>query len=186
MKNVKVMYGNKSHANGFEYKLDEENIASHWNPKANNPSDMGGFNFSTEDKILRWLIRGDTLYDVIIPENAEVVNVDSKATPNGVFRANRIIINNPRKITDKLAYNLYLKTNIPEKSYYKALAGLMVLGYKKTALKLIEDHINGDNIEIVLNEINDFIEPYKDNDNGNDTFNQIMEKLKSIKNCHIK
>ncbi len=30
---------------------------------------MGGFNFSTEDKILRWLVRGDTLYDVIIPED---------------------------------------------------------------------------------------------------------------------
>jgi len=28
--------------------------------------EMVGFNFGTEDTILRWLIRGDTIYDVEI------------------------------------------------------------------------------------------------------------------------
>ena len=32
---------------------------------------MGGFNFSTEDKILRYIFRGDTIYDVIIPDNCD-------------------------------------------------------------------------------------------------------------------
>ncbi len=182
MKYVKVMFGNKSHANGFEYKIDSINKTNYWNPKADNAKDMGGFNFSTEDKIIRWLVRGDTLYDVIIPTDAEVVSVESTVTPNGVFRSNQIIITNPRIVTDDLAYELYLKSNIPDKSYYKALAGLMVRGYKKTSLKLIEDRVNKDNIDLVLSEIEDFIRPFKDSDNSNLVFNDIMKKLIDIKN----
>jgi hypothetical protein len=75
-KYVRVMDGVKSNAGGFDYKIDEVNIANNWNPKADNPEEFGGINFGIEDKILRWLHRGDTLYDVIIPEDAEVVKVD--------------------------------------------------------------------------------------------------------------
>ena len=66
-KYLKVMFDDISGANdNLKYKLDEVNIAKNFNPNANNPKEMGGFNFSTEDKIFRWLVRGDTLYDVII------------------------------------------------------------------------------------------------------------------------
>ena len=34
---VRVMDGLKSNAGGFEYKLDEINIADKWNPNAENP-----------------------------------------------------------------------------------------------------------------------------------------------------
>lgn len=53
-KYMRIMFGTKSHAGGFEYKINEINEASNWNPNADNPEDFGGFNFSTEDKILRW------------------------------------------------------------------------------------------------------------------------------------
>ena len=52
-KYLKVMFGNKSNANGLEYKIGELNVANKWNPKLNDPKEMGGFNFSTESKILR-------------------------------------------------------------------------------------------------------------------------------------
>ena len=35
--------------------------------------DMGGFCVSTFDYIFRWLIRGDTLCEVIIPENEKYI-----------------------------------------------------------------------------------------------------------------
>ena len=73
MKYVRVMDGLKSNAGGFEYKLDEIKIASNWNPDKESGEEMGGFNFSTEDKILRWLHRGDTIYDVVIPDDADIV-----------------------------------------------------------------------------------------------------------------
>ena len=92
-KYVRVMDGNKSNDSGFEYELDKINIANKWNPREKEPAKMGGFSFSTEDKILRWLHRGDTLYDVIIPEDAEVVLCDKE---KGVWRSNKIIVTNPR------------------------------------------------------------------------------------------
>ena len=87
MKYVKVMFKNKG-AN-FEYKIGEVNIANVWNPNAKNGRDFGGFNYTTEDCILRWLHRGDTLYDVKVPENAENIKLQSATT---IYRCNRIIL----------------------------------------------------------------------------------------------
>lgn len=63
-KYVKVMFGNNSGAGSFQYKISGLNVANVWNPNADNPKEFGGFNFSTEEKILRWLHRGDTIYGV--------------------------------------------------------------------------------------------------------------------------
>lgn len=154
---LKVMFGKKSGADSsFEYKIDEVNVANNWNPNSDDPKEMGGFNFSVEDKILRWLVRGDTIYDVIIPIDAEIIDIPHPTTPHGVFRANKIIISNPRKVTDEMAMDFYLKSTIPEKSYYKAMAGCAIRGYANTARKIIEDKVNTSNIDVVLEEFKDF------------------------------
>lgn len=154
---LKAMFGQTSGAdNSFEYKIGEVNIAPTWNPNSTDPKEMGGFNFSVEDKIIRWLVRGDTLYDVTIPEDAEIINVPHPTTPDGVFRANKIIISNPRPITDELAMELYLKSTIPEQSYYKTMAGCAIRGRVNTAKKIIEDKVNKENIDFVLEEFKDF------------------------------
>ena len=150
---LKAMFGQTSGAdNSFEYKIGEINIAPIWNPSSTDPKEMGGFNFSVEDKIIRWIVRGDTLYDVIIPEDAEIINIPHQGTPDGVFRANKIIITNPRPITDELAMELYLKSTIPEKSYYKTMAGCAIRGRINTAKKILEDKINKDNIDTAIQE----------------------------------
>ena len=158
MKYLKVMFGNKSNVNeiGFEYKIGEVNIANNWNPKATDPKEMGGFNFSVEDKILRWLVRGDTIYDVEVPKDAEIIDVPHPSTPHGVFRANKIIISNPRKVTDEMAMDFYKKSTIPEKSYYKAMVGCAIRGYMNTAMQILKDKVNDKNIELVLEEFKDF------------------------------
>ena len=185
-KYLKVMFGNKG-AN-FEYKIDEVNVANNWNPKAIDPKEMGGFNFSTEDKILRWLIRGDTLYDVIIPNDAEIIDCISESAPHGVFRSNKIIITNPRPMSDEIAMNFYLKSDLPEKSYYKSLIGCAIRGYEKTSLKIIEDRVNKDNIDVVLEEVNDFVKPHQSSgtaENGNEVYKKVMKLLNDIKNSKI-
>ena len=154
MKYLKVMFKNKSSANkNIEYKVNEINISNNWNPKRTTPEEMGGFNFGEEKSIIRWLIRGDTLYDVKIPEDAEVVKVNNPSTPNGVFRTNKIIIKNPRNITDDIAMSLYKKSNIPEKSYFKAMAGCAIRGYEKTYLEIMKDKVTKENIDLVIDEI---------------------------------
>jgi hypothetical protein len=182
-KYLKVMFGNKGI--NYEYKINEVNVANTWNPSANDPKEMGGFNFSTEDKILRWLVRGDTLYDVEIPSDAEIIECQSESAPHGVFRSNKIIITNPRTMTDDIAMNFYLKSNLPDKSYFKSLAGVAIRGYRKTSLKIIEDRINKDNIDLVLSEIEDFVKPYQSSgtsENGTEVYEEVMEILQNIKN----
>ena len=141
-KYLKVMFGNKGV--NFEYKIDEVNIADSWNPNTYEPKEMGGFNFSTEDKILRWLVRGDTIYDVIIPDDAEIIDCPSESAPHGVFRSNKIILTNPRPMTDELAMNFYLKSDLPEKSYYKSLAGVAIRGYRNWIVNSFLDNFYKD------------------------------------------
>lgn len=83
-KYLKVMFDNKGVI--FEYKINEVNIADTWNPNTFDPKEMGGFNFSTEDKILRWLVRGDTIYDVEIPDDAEIIDCPSESAHLEVIR----------------------------------------------------------------------------------------------------
>ena len=181
-KYLKVMFENKGV--DFEYNIGEVKISNNWNPNTYDPKEMGGFNFSTEDKILRWLIRGDTIYDVEVPKDAEIIDCPSESAPHGVFRSNKIIITNPRKVTDDMAMNFYIKSNLPEKSYYKSLAGCAIRGYRNTCLKIIEDKVNKSNINLVLSEIDDFVKPYQSSglaDNGYEVYNEVMEILNNIK-----
>ena len=183
-KYLKVMFDNVSGANNdLKYKINEVNTANNFNSNASSPKDMGGFNFSTEDKIFRWLVRGDTLYDVIIPEDAIVINVPSESAPNGVFRTNKIILTNKRKVTDEIAMHYYKMSKLPEKSYYKALAGIMLRGYKNTCLQLIRDRVNKSNIDLVLKEINDFVGTgiSKEKDKTHKVYNEVMDILNKIK-----
>ena len=182
-KYLKVMFGNKGV--NFEYKIDKINVANNWNPNGQDPEAMGGFNFSTEDKILRWLIRGDTLYDVEIPFDAEVIDCPSKSAPHGVFRSNKIILHNPRKVTDEIALDLYRKSKLPTVSYYKSLAGCAIRGYRNTCLEIIKDKINKNNIDLVLQEIDDFVSPFNNDDTNKkelQVYDEVMKILKEIKN----
>lgn len=178
MKYLKVMYGNKG-AN-FEYKIGEVNEATIWNPSAKSGRDFGGFNYTTEDCILRWLHRGDTLYDVEIPKDADVVKLEGATT---IYRSNKIIITNPRPMTDELALEFYEKSNIPEKSYFKALGAVAIMNYKNTALQILRDKVNNDNIDEVLEEWNDFINHGDKNDRKelNALVKEIDELLNEIK-----
>lgn len=178
LKFIKVMFGTKSNAGeGFEYKIGEINETDNWHPKTMDGKQIGGFNFSVEEKILRWLVRGDTLYDVTIPKNTEVYDCDSPSAPHGVFRSNRIIINNPRPMTDELAMIFYSKSILPEKSYFKAMAGCCVRGYINTAIKIFEDKVNKDNIELAFSEFKDFINPNNKEDFGEKYLGENTKKI---------
>lgn len=98
--------------------------------KSKNGKDFGGFNFGTEDKILRWLHRGDTIYDVIVPEDAEVILCDEE---KGIYRANKIMVTNPRKLTKELIIDYY------KKQHYQIifLLNVYILCYGNKCLMLV-------------------------------------------------
>lgn len=179
---VKVMFGTTSGAkSAFKYKIGEVNISNNWNPSAEKGRDFGGFNYCDEKCILRWLHRGDTIYDVEVPKDAENIKIEVATT---IYRTNKIIIKNPRKIDDDLALHFYNISNIPEKSYYKALGAVAIMGYEKTALSILRDKVNEDNIDEVLEEWNDFTSK-KDRCFSNELVKYIKEALYEIKDKRL-
>lgn len=168
---VRVMDGINSNAGKFEYKLNEVNETTNWNPNASDPKEMGGFNFSTEDKILRWLHRGDTIYDVKIPDDAEIKKCDEE---KGVYRANKIIVSNPRKITDELVIDLYQKAVLSDKIIAQCLVTLLYKNRIKVDKFIIKDRVNKDNIKTIISEFENYIS------NGNFNYNKLFDSAKEI------
>jgi len=178
IKYVKVMFGNKG-AN-YEYKIGEVNVANTWNPTATSGREFGGFNYTTLDCLLRWLHRGDTIYDVEVPEDAENIKLEGATT---IYRCNKIILTNPRKVTDEMALEIYKISKIPEKSYYKALGAVALMNYRRTALAILKDKVTKDNIDLVLDEWNDFMKNggHGNRINSNDTVIYIDKELNNFK-----
>lgn len=153
-KYVRVIDGTKSNQGGFEFKIDEVNISSHWNSNAKDSKEMGGFNFSTEDKILRWLHRGTILYDVIIPDDAEVLLCDEE---KGVYRTNKIIVTNPREITDEIVMDLCKKTTLSDKIIAQCLVTMLWRKRTFASKYLIKNRVTLDNINEIINEFENYI-----------------------------
>lgn len=168
---VRVMDGLKSNAGDFEYKIDEINIANKWNPKTLDPKEMGGFNFGTEDKILRWLHRGDTIYDVKIPNDAEVILCNEE---KGIYRANKIIVTNPRPITDDLVIELYKISTLSDKVIAQCLQTLLWKNRLEISKFIINDRVNKENVGEFIKEFENYCVDGKFN------YDKLSEKSKII------
>jgi hypothetical protein len=176
-KYVRVMDGLKSNASGQEFKIDEVITSKLWNPKETEPEKMGGFNFSTEDKILRYIFRGDTIYDVIIPNNAEVVLVDES---KGIYRANKIIVTNPRKITEDMVIDIYKKSTLPTDRYFQCIYCLLFRRYINASKYIINDIVNLENIDEAIKEFENFASRSNGNDTGIFDYNKLFLEAKEI------
>ena len=173
MKYVRVMDGLKSNAGGFNYKLDEINISEKWDTSTLDPKKMGWFNFGTEDKILRWLHRGDTIYDVIVPDDAEVILCDEE---KGIYRSNKIIVTNPRPITDELVLELYKKTTLSDKIIAQCLVTLLWKKRKEISKFIINDRVNKDNVDDILNEFTTYAgEDNLNSESGKEIYNLLIK-----------
>ena len=58
---VRVMDKDISNASGRKFKIGEVNVSDEWDPNATTLDTIKGINFSTEESIIRWIRRGDTL-----------------------------------------------------------------------------------------------------------------------------
>ena len=145
---------------------------------------IGGFYISTYEYIFRWLIRGNTLCEVKIPEDSTIYKTVSK---NGIYISEKIILKNPIKIDDDLATKLYLKSTLPELSYFEAMAACSICGYINTALKVCNDKVNKNNIDIVISKVEEYCkrrdkENYTNNISQINSFQVLYNRLKKIKN----
>ena len=179
-KYVRVMDGLKSNASGQEFEIGKVITSNLWNTSTRDPEKMGGFNFSTEDKILRYIFRGDTIYDVIIPDDAEVIECDSKNVPHGIFRSNKIIVTNPRTITEDMVIELYKKSTLPINTYFQCIYCLLFKKYINASKYIIKDVVNNDNVDDAIREFEEFAIRSKNNDTNTFSYDKLFPEAKEI------
>lgn len=78
---------------------------------------------------------------------------------------------------------LYEVSNLPKISCFKAMTTCCICGYLNTALKVCEDKVNSQNVEIVIKEFEDFCkwrkeEKYVKNPLEIENVNILYDKLK--------
>ncbi|MCQ2977666.1 MAG: hypothetical protein MJ232_06615, partial [archaeon] len=170
-KYVRVMDKDISNMSGKKFKIGEVNVSDEWDSNATTLDTIKGINFSTEESILRWIRRGDTLYEVELPDDAEVIKCPGTFTPNGLFRTNKIIVKNPIPLTEDVVMDLYKKSNLPARTYPDVLALLAIRKFDKVCEKLIDDKVNKENID-------DYIKFYIEFENDI-TFNRFLAIVNS-------
>ena len=84
--------------------------------------------------------------------------VNSISYPNGII-FNKIIVTNPKPVTDEMAMDFYKKSILPEKSYFKAMAGCAIRGYINTAIQIFRDKVNKENVNLAFEEFKNFVTP---------------------------
>lgn len=180
MKYVRVMDKDVSNASGRKFKIGEVNVSDEWDPNATTLDTIKGINFSTDESIIRWIRRGDTLYEVELPEDAEVIKCPGTFTPDGIYRTNKIIVKNPIPLTEDIVMDLYKKSNIPEKTYHDVLAILAIRKFEKVCEELIKDKVNEDTIDEFLDDYIAFGEN-DINDNNYGLYEKYKNKLLELK-----
>ena len=184
-KYYRVIQTIKEYSDGRRFPLNEIVVGDnkvHLN--ATDRTKMGGFCISSYEYIFRWLIRGDTLCEVKIPEDTKIYKTVSK---NGIYIADKIILTNPKKIDDDFAMNLYKVSTLPEISYFKAMTACSICGYINTAIQVCNDKVNKENVDIAIRELEDFCkrrddEKYIDNPFAKESVQILYNRLKEIKN----
>ncbi len=188
-KYYRVIQTLKKYSDGRNFPIDEIVVADKKvNLNATKQAEMGGFHISTYDYIFRWLIRGDTLCEVKIPEDSKIYKTISA---NGIYISEKIILTNPKKINDDFAMELYKSSNLPEISYFKAMTACAICGYINTALKVCEDKVNAQNVNTAISEFEDFCqrrkeEKYVKNPLEMKNVKILYNKLKEFKQNHEK
>lgn len=180
MKYLKWVFGTSiSRKENQSFKIGEVMTADTWDPHNSDWDSRGGFNFTNEECALRWMSRGDTLYEVELPSDAEVFHINSTKTPGGIIIANKIIIKNPIPISNELLEYFYDKSNLPLETYFECIGLLASRGYYDLALRIIKDKVTIDNIDVALDEFNSSIKPWHEVDT--DIYNKVKEVLEEIK-----
>ena len=183
-KYYRVIQTKREYQDGRRFSIDEVVVADKKvDLNATDRTNLGGFCISTYNYVFRWLIRGDTLCEVKIPEDTKIYKTVSE---NGIYIAEKMILTNPRKVDDDFAMKLYQNSTLPEISYFKAMTACAICGYIKTAMKVLEDKVNQENIDIAISEFEDFCKRREDEKFSEDLLTEepvkmLYSKLKEIR-----
>ena len=180
MKYLKWVFGTKIRGNDDEhFEIGKPITSDTWDPHNDDWDKRGGFNFTNEKCALRWMSRGDTLYEVEVPSDGEMIEVVNQKTPGGIYLANKIIIKNPIPISEELLNEYYEKSELPIETYFESVGILSSRGYYDLALRIIKDKVTMDNIDLAIDEFNSSLKPWHYVDY--ECYNKVKEVLEEIK-----
>ncbi len=180
MKYLKWAFKNNiGHKENEKFEVGKVITSNRWEPNNTDWNNSGGFNFTNEECALRWMSRGDTLYEVEIPSDGEMIDVKNDKTPGGIIAANKIILKNPIPITEELLLNLYHKSKLPLPTYFECMGLLAIRGYYDIALRIIKDKVDMNNIDLALEKLHRSIKPGREI--NYDCYNKVKEVLEEIK-----
>ena len=169
---------NVGHKDNQKFEVGKVIICDTWDPNNSDWDKRGGFNFTNEECALRWMSRGDTLYEVEIPSDGEILKVRNDKTPGGIIVANKIILKNPIPISDELLIYFYNKSNLPLSTYFECIGLLASRGYYEIALMIIKDKVDMNNVDLALEEFNSSLKPWHEVDY--DCYNKVKMILEEI------
>ncbi len=184
-KYYRVIQTLKEYRDGKKFPIDELVVAEkEIDLNADDNSRMGGFCISTYNYCFRWLIRGDTLCEVIVPQDSKLYKT---INDNDVYVCDKMILTNPKKIDDEFAMELYKVSTLNDVSYFRAMTACAICGYINTALKVCEDKVNKQNVNVAISEFESFCkrreeEKYVKNSSEIENVKALYYKLKEIQN----
>ena len=180
MKYLKWVYKDSiGHKDNQKFEIGKVTTCDTWNPTDSDWDKRGGFNFTNEECALRWMSRGDTLYEVEVPSDGEILEVKNDKTPGGIIVANKIILKNPKPISNELLIDFYNKSKLPLSTYFEVIGILATRGYYDLALQIIKDKVDMDNIDLAIEKFARAIKPGRTIDY--DCYNKVKEVLEEIK-----
>ena len=174
-----VFKDNIGHRDNQKFEIGKVITCDTWDPNNSDWDKRGGFNFTNEECALRWMSRGDTLYEVEVPSDGEILEVKNDKTPGGIIVANKIILKNPISISEELLVDFYKKSKLPLSTYFECIGLLASRGYYDLALTIIKDKVDLSNIDLALEEFTTSIKPWHEVDY--DCYNKVKEVLEEIK-----
>ena len=182
-KYYRVIQFDKEYNDGKKFPIDKVVVSEKKvDINAIDRTQIGGFYISTYEYIFRWLIRGDTLCEVKIPEDSKIYETKSE---NGIYLSDKIILTNPKRIDDNFAMELYLNSKLSEKSYFITIAVCAICGYINTALKVLNDKVNIKNVDLAIEEFEAFCKRREEEYNYNcfeiEIVKKVYEKLNQMK-----
>ena len=153
----KLLFGDVSYASGAPYKYKINELMEYENFNDDPSKNYGGMFISTEDVLARSLIRGTTLYEVAIPDDAKVIEVPSELIPHGRFKTNKLILSNPIQMTDDSVLELLTKTHVRNEVYADIVAIVSIYGFAKSARYIIANNLTLDNIDRAIAKVEEFL-----------------------------
>ena len=107
-----------------------------------------------------------------IPEDTEIILCDVE---KGVWRANKIIVTNPRIITNEMVIELYKKTTLSDAIVAQCLQTLLWKNRIEISKYIINDRVNKDNVDEFIREFENYTKKSKEFD-----YNDLGECSKII------